>query len=275
MHKKSLIFISKILKFFKNYFLKDPVFVVKYIFAYLQKDYKPSAKFYTDEEFISGLKTGKSFIRIGDGEIGLIHHRDVSYQKAEKLLICKLVEIIENYNQGSNYILSIPIFVNMTNVELSETKGKLSCWLPLKIEFFRRFNSKVKYFDAHTFYKKNFFEKNIYDYLKDKSLIINTAEKNIISQKDNIENKFKVIEWIEAKSPNPFDLYIETTEKIENILKKEIDSGKNLEDIVLILGSGPMSKVLAYDFSKKDVQCIDIGKGFEQLYNDKNYEDEI
>lgn len=268
-------FIKKVLKFFKNYLLKDPIFVLKYSFAFLQKKYKPSAKFYTNDDFLTELKTGKSFIRIGDGEIGLLHGRDIVYQRADPSLVNKLIQIIENYKQDSKYILSIPIFVNMTNEELGKTKGKLSCWLPLKIEFFRRFNKNMRYFDAHTFYRKNFFEENIYEYLKDKKLIINTSEKNIIDQKENIENRFKVIDWIVAKSPNPFDLYAETAEKINNILEREIESGIKKEDMVLILSSGPMSKVLAYDFAEKGIQSIDIGKGFEQLYNDKNYEDDI
>ena len=119
-----------------------------------------------------------------------------------------------------------------------------------------------------------------------------------------------MLEWIEAKSPNPFDLYEDTKARIQNIInleiakavnhkkalkgkgsldiddlnkeefekeKKEIEAIKKdaVKDIVLILGSGPMSKVLAYDFAQQGVQGIDIGKGFEQLYNDRNYEHEI
>ncbi len=278
---KAVNFIYKVIKFFKNYLFKDPVFVLKYFIAYFQKGYAGDAKFYNNSEFVEQIKLGKSFIRIGDGEVGLMHHRDISYQKCDKLLITKLTEIIENYSDDSNYVLSMPIFVNMTNKELENTNGKLSCWLPLKVEYFRRFNRSMHYFDAHTFYKKNFFEENIYEYLKNKKLIINTAQRNIDEQKENIEKHFEVLEWIPSQEPNPFDLYLETTRQLDSILlnyeRGEINRGEifNKNDIVFILGSGPMSKVLAYDFSKKGVQCIDIGKGFEQLYNDKNYEDEI
>ncbi len=337
--KNLSVFLYKVIKFFKNYLFKDPIFVFKYFLAYFQSGYVPQAKFYTVEEFMQEIKKGKSFIRIGDGEIGLLHHRDISYQKADPLLISKLTEIIESYgkennsneqkqtdksfnfknnnkinkdpetdnNKESNYILSIPIFVNTSNKDLENTKGKLSCWLPLKVEFFRRFNRDMKYFDAHAFYRKGFFESHMYEYLKDKKLIINTNKQNIENQKENIEKRFNVIEWIEAKSPNPFDNYEETKEKIQNIVDREISevineaedhketlrnkdnldfnniNNLNKEEkikeikrsIVLILGSGPMSKVLAYDFAQQGIQGIDIGKGFEQLYNEVDYEAEI
>ncbi len=276
MHKfltflyKFIKFSGKAFRFIFRYIVKDPIFVFKYFVAYFQKDYTPQVKFYTTEEFMTEIRSGKSFIRIGDGEIGLLHHRDIHYQKADPLLISKLREIIENYS-SSNYIISIPIFVSTSNKDLQHTKGKLSCWLPLKVEFFRRFNREAKYFDAHAFYRKGFFENNMYQYLKDKRLIINTTAENIKNQKESIESRFEVLEWIEAKSPNPFDLYEQTKEKIQNIIDRE----KNKKDIVLILGSGPMSKVLAYDFAKQGIQGIDIGKGFEQLYNEVDYEHEI
>ncbi len=309
--KKIFIFFCKVIKFFKNYLFKDPVFVFKYFFAYFQSDYVPHAKFYSTEEFMTEIKKGKSFVRIGDGEIGLLHHRDIHYQKADPLLISKLKEIIENYgkentetdlnykenietkieknkNKSYNYILSIPIFVNTSNKDLENTKGKLSCWLPLKVEFFRRFNQEAKYFDAHAFYRKDFFEKYMYDYLKDKKLIINTKAETINNQKENIEKMFDVLGWIESKSSNSFDDYEETKEKIQDLIDRELSLKNKLKlgivkketenikkDIVLILASGPMSKVLSYDFAQQGIQGIDIGKGFEQLYNEVDYEEEI
>lgn len=303
MHKfltflyKFIKFLSKAFRFIFRYIVKDPIFVFKYFVAFFQKDYTPQVKFYNTEEFMTEIKSGKSYIRIGDGEIGLLHHRDIHYQKAGPLLISKLTEIIENYGKEknnsnenekfinkneSNYILSIPIFVNISNKDLENTKGKLSCWLPLKVEFFRRFNRSAKYFDAHTFYRKGFFESNMYEYLKDKKLIINTTAENIKNQKENIEKRFEVIGWLEAISPNPFDRYEYTKNEIQNVINQEIAKSKSSEErenikrnIVLILGSGPMSKVLAYDFAKQGIQGIDIGKGFEQLYNERNYEHEI
>ena len=296
MHKfltflyKFIKFSGKAFRFIFRYIVKDPIFVFKYFVAYFQKDYTPQVKFYTTEEFMTEIRSGKSFIRIGDGEIGLLHHRDIHYQKAVPLLISKVKEIIVNYKQDSQYILSMPIFVSTSNKDLQYTKGKLSCWLPLKVEFFRRFNRDAKYFDAHAFYRKGFFESHMYEYLKDKKLIINTTAENIKNQKENIESRFEVLEWIEAKPAEAFDLYQETKERIQkvigremgvsiietniqNISKKEIV--KNKKDIVLILATGPTSKVLSCDFAKLGIQSIDIGKGFEQLYNEVDYEHEI
>ena len=268
----SLDFLKKVLRFFKNYFLKDPGFVFYYGLAYFRKDYTVKALFYTNTELVEEIKKGKSVIRIGDGEIGLLHGRDIHYQKCVPELIKFLREMVLSYSDESEYILSIPVFVNYKNKELAKTKGKLSCWLPLKVEFNRIFNHKAKYSDAHFFYYKNNFEKSLESYLKTKKLIINTTQQNINTRKDDIEKVFNVIDWITAKTPQPFDGYQETVEKIDLVLEKNKEFKK---DIVLIFSSGPLGKALSFVYSKKGVQCIDLGKGFEHIYNDKNFEDEI
>lgn len=272
-----LNFLYKVVKFFKNYLLHDPVFVMTYGLAYFRSGYTPLARFYTDEELVTEIQSGKSIIRIGDGEIGLMHHRDISYQRYEKSLVEGLIDSIENYNEASRYVLSIPIFVNYSNAELAHTNGKLACWLPLKVEFFRRFNPRMSYMDAHFFYRKGYFEERLAPYLKNKKLIVNTLQKNIDEQRSRIEERFTVLRWIPSQSPNPYDKYEETVREIDkcvdSYLRADVKNKKS--DIVLILSAGPMSKVLAYHYAKCGVQAFDIGKGFEQVYNEVNYEHEI
>ena len=266
---------TKGLQFIKKYLLKDPIFVVKYLLAYPQKKYSTNAKFYKNEEFIEQLKRGKSLIRIGDGEIGLLHGIDISYQKHSKELENGLRDSISEYNDTSPYILAIPVFVNDTNDQLRLIERKLNCWLPLKIEFNRIFNKKTKYADAHFFYYKNNFEKFLEPYLLNKKLIINTTKENITAQKEFIEKKFTVLGWVEAKSPDPFAILIQTKKEIDLILEKYEESDGDKKDIVLILSAGPMSKVLAHTYSKEGVQALDIGKGFEHIYNNNNFEHHI
>lgn len=269
--KQVISFVKKSIKFFYNYALHSPSFVFSYGLAYFQKEYDVGAKFYSNQETVELIKQGKSFIRLGDGEISMMHGRGISYQKYEKGLEKTFRAIVSQYTKNSNYILAIPVFAKYLNHELENTQGKLQCWLPLKVEFKRTFKKNESYADAHIFYYKNFFDDNLTGYFSSKKLIINTTQKNIDNQKDKIESRFNVIDWIEAKEPNPYDWYEKTKQKVDEILIKNKDEISNL---VLILGSGPMSKRLAFDYCNK-VQCIDIGKGFEHLYNDKNFEHEI
>ena len=264
-------FARKGIQFIYRYITHDPLFVFQYALAYFQKGYTNDAKFYSDQELASCLQSGKSVIRIGDGEIGLLHGRDISYQKADKGLVEYLRKSIAEYTSESPYILAIPVFVNQTNTELIK-KNVLRCWLPLKIEYRRSFKKEVAYADAHFFYYKNKFETYLEEYLENKKLIINTTQENINRQKSAIEKQFTVLGWVEAKSPEPFDLFNETQKQIDEIVKRY---DGDMKDVALVLSSGPMSKALAYIYAKKGIQAFDIGKGFEHIYNSNNFESNI
>lgn len=258
---------KKIIKFIARYIFKDPIFVTKYIFAFMRKEYRPFAQFYSKEDFLNEINKGKSIIRIGDGEIGLIHHRNIHYQKYNKTLEKSLKNIIKYYDDKSSYILSIPLFVNYSNTELKSTNGKLSCWLPLKIEFFNIFNTSMKYADAHYFYYRDFMLNFFNEILKDKNIIFITNKETIDNIKDTkIDNQFNSVNYIETPSENSFN-YIDQ-------IKKEIDSvinqNKNI-NYKLIISTGPTSKVIAYEYSNKGYQSFDIGFGIRYLYDINNY----
>ena len=264
-------FTKKAVTFILRYIIKDPLFIVYYGLAYFRKEYINEALFIRDEKIAKDISKGKSFIRIGDGEVGLLHGRDIGYQKADAELVEYLNKSIKEYDSRAPYILAIPIFVNHSNTDLVN-RNVLRCWLPLKIEWRRIFNKKEKYADAHFFYYKNNFEKYLESYLKTKKLIINTTKENIKKQQVSIESIFNVEGWVEAQSPEPFDLFSQTKHQIDELIK---NYGGDKKDIVLILSSGPMSKALAYEYSRKGVQALDIGKGFEHVYNNENFEHHI
>lgn len=266
--KRVLTFLYKSVRFVVRYLVRDPLFVIYYSFAYARNGYVVNAKFYNDEQITNEIKQGKSIVRIGDGEIGLLHKRSISYQRADKDLIYFLQKSIKEYTIESPYVIAIPIFLNWTNEVLKEKKV-FSCWLPLKVEFLRSFNRKAIYADAHFFYYKNKFEKNLEDYLRTKKIIVNTTKENIDLQKKTIEASFEVLGWVEAKSPEPFEWYEKTKKEIDALIETYPGNDK---DIVLILSSGPLSKVLAYEYSLRGVQALDIGKGFEHIYNSNNFE---
>lgn len=265
------IFLKKIPPFLKRYLFVDPLFVFYYAWAYFQKTYATEVKFYSREDIKNLICAGKSFIRLGDGEIGMMHGSFIHYQKYEKDLDRGFKKIIYDYNNSSSYILAIPIFASYSNTELLKVENKLRCWLPLKIEFNRRFNKNMMYGDAHIFYYKNWFQENIAQYLKTKKIIVNTTQENIDLQKKTLESEFTILKWIPAQSPNPFDLYEETKKEVTNII--DTYDG-NIKDLVILMSSGPMGKLLAHEFCHR-VQCIDVGAGFEQLYNNINFEHRI
>jgi hypothetical protein len=266
-------FVIKTLKFIKNYFLNDPIFVFIYGFRYFQGNYKVSPKFFTQNEVVENIiNKRKSYIRLGDGEVALIKMLSIHFQKADKDLSKKLKNLILKYNENSKYILAIPErYIVKTNRELKEMSNievnMFRCWLPFKIAFEEYFSKKEKYADAHSFYVKGFFENNLSPYLKNKKIIVATNINNINLQKNGLEKVFKEIFWIETKAENSFSEYEKYIKQIESIIDK-----KDLNDFVLLLSTGPTSKVLAFYFAEKGLQSLDIGHGFEHLYKNTSLE---
>lgn len=260
---KFLRFIKKAILFFPRYLFKDPYFVLLYILAYPRTYYKNNTVFFSEESFLKEVETGKSIIRIGDGEISLLHGRSIHYQVQKNALTSGLKTLIKNYTPDSPYILSIPMFVNFTNKELSKTNGKLSCWLPLKVEFRRIFNKEASYADAHFFYYRDkmisFFEQ----YVANKPIIF-------ISNPDTNASIKKAItypaDFIDTPSENSFDALDDIYKKIDETLSKN-PSTKYL----LVVSTGPASKLIAYNYSLKGYQCFDIGFGLKYLYDTKDY----
>lgn len=267
-------FIHKGLKFVKKYFLYDPLFVFYCGISYFRKYYNVGAKFFSKDQVAELVKSGRSYIRLGDGELGMMHGQSIHYQKYEKTLAKSFEQIIKNYNQTSDYILAIPIFAAYSNYELRKTKGKLSCWLPLKVEFARMFSKDLIYADAHLFYYKNWLQENLEEYFKTKKLIIHTEKRNIDNQRKNIEKNLEVLGWVESLANNSFDNYEKDKKAIKQIIDKYVKGGGVKNDLIYIGAAGPLSKLLCLELSEY-VQAIDMGKGFEHIYNTENFEHHI
>ncbi len=256
-------FIKKICRFVKNYFLYDPVFFFRYIIAYGSPTYKTGANFFSDKDLFDVIATGKSIIRMGDGEIGLLHGRDIHYQCYNVDLKKGLVDSIKNYTPESSYILSIPVFVNYSNQDLKKTRGKLSCWLPLKIEFNRIFNKKAQYLDAHFFYFKDkmltFFER----FIKNKNVIFVTNKETINNIKQ-IDGYFASVNFVETLEKNAFSERGRVSNQIRDLLNKNDNS-------IVIFSCGPAGKDIAYEYAVKGFICYDLGFGLRYLYDQKDY----
>jgi hypothetical protein len=254
-----------IVSFFVKYFFKDTKYFFYYVFRFFDKSYTNKTLFLNEENFIENLKKGKSFIRIGDGEIGMVHFRDIHYEPYNPSLRKYLLNIIKSYNQSSKYIILIPVFVNYSNLELKRI-NKLFVWLPLKITYEILFNKKMFYFDAHIFYKDNSYKRIIEPLLKNKKTIIITNQKNI----EKIKNSGK-----------DFDHYVVCPDEkafaeTENLKKevREIYSKNNYEkkDVTCLVSAGLSSKSIIFDLCKEDFQMFDLGKGVEQIFSEESLE---
>jgi Glycosyltransferase GT-D fold len=261
---KILKFTKKSVNFIKKYLFIDPQFVFLYARAYFKDDDKIDVKTLSEGETVANITAGKSFIRLGDGEMALIKMIDIHFQKAEKALAKDLKEIVLEYKQESKYILAIPTrYINKTNKELKEI-GLFRCWLTLKAAYKIFFPKDIPCADAHAFYVSGFFEDNLTDFLKTKKILVITKKSDSESFKKNTADIYKDVKYIEGPSENAFEKLSDIKMKIDSILEQE-----KREDIVILVAIGPASKVLAYEYSRLGIQVLDIGHGMEYLYTGK------
>jgi Glycosyltransferase GT-D fold len=258
------ISVDKVIGFIKKYLLVDPMFVFRYAIAYFQRDYDINVQVQQKNQTVELILSGKSFIRLGDGEVALIKMIDVHFQKANQQIKDVFKNIIKQYSASSPYILAIPVrYITQSNSNLASI-SLLRCWLPFKIAYRQFFSKDIAYADAHAFYVSGFFEENLTEYLKTKKLLLVAKKIDNEAFKKNTKVIYSNVEYIDSPSEQAFEEYSNIQNKIDAIL-----ATGDKKDIVILAAIGPTSKVLAYDYSKLGVQVLDIGHGMEHLYTGK------
>ena len=246
--------------------IKNPIYLLRYAYAYPQKEFKNSARFLTEEELLQKLHEGKSLLRIGDGEIYMMNYGSITqYEDYNPELRKCFFTIAKEYNTSSPYIIGLPIFTNESNEDLKK-KGKLNVWLPLKIIYRFIFPHDAPYFDAHIFYREGGFDASLAKILERYNIIIVTRKYNIdLMEEAQIKERFPVT-YIETPERDSFAKKDILVKKIQNVV------GNEKEKYRVILATGPASKALVYELSKQGIVSYDIGKGIEAMYRKNEIE---
>jgi len=221
------------------------------------------ANFLKEGELLKKIGEGKNVVRMGDGDMGIIHGKSIFHQKYNKNLEKDLIKIIKNYDSYSNYLLLIPKFINIPNKILKE-KGVLICWLPFKTEFNTSFNKKMSYGDAHAFYYLDFTNQLFKEILKEEELLFVTNKHTINRIKDSPNLNQSKISFIETPDEG-------TYEQKDIILERIKEFHSNHKNIKVILSCGCASRVLAYECSKINIHALDIGRGISCILEDRDY----
>lgn len=255
------------IRFLARNILRNPLYILRYSFWYPQKNFSNQARFLENEQLTEELRKGRSLIRLGDGEIYMINYGSIpQYQPYNSRLRKIYLDIIQNYTDGSPYILGIPQqYVSMPNHELRK-RELLRCWLPLKILFKYIFPHKASYFDAHTFYRKGGFEKVLKSILETHKVLMVTNKQNIELLASGDLNQKVNVSYLETPEYNAFKDYDQLLQDIKNHI------GEAKSDYRIVLAAGPTSKALVYELSLAGYICYDIGKGIETVYRKNEIE---
>ncbi len=260
-----------------RYVLKDTRYFLLSIIRYFQNDRHNDCKFYSAQELIGLIKNGKSIMRIGDGEIGLLHFCRAAYQVYSDAIRNDFLQIIKTYNDNSPYILGLTEFVNWTNTELKNfvnTEGKkinrFPVWRQMKITFEMIFNKNAKYFDALAFYKKGGFERIILPYIKNKKVIIVTNKGNIeIIKTSRLADKNYL--YITCADEDSYEDRAKIQQDIIDLINR---SGSPKKDFVVLFAGG-LSKTIIPGMAAKGYQILDIGWGMGDYYMGTSREHQI
>lgn len=250
-------------RFFFFHLTRNFAFLLIYTLSFFLPDYEQKVTFYSREELLDLIRAGKSFIRLGDGEIFLINYGSIHYQRYNHGIREALLRLIEDYSKESPYVLGIPRQLTKSNTWL-RSRNLLHCWLPMRVVYWLRFNKTASYGDAHCFYYPHSFEKDIAPHLQDKHVVVVTRKGTIESLKENSQFSLLNVSYVESPDFNSYDVLDDIKARTNAVLK---DTSRHP---VLLVAIGPASKPFVYEYSVRGIQAIDVGIGLEAAFTEKD-----
>ena len=249
----------------------DPLILYKLGLSYLFGTPTLSPRQLSDNDIHTAVAAGKSLIRFGDGEVMLMTGRDIHYQKTSPTLSSQLATIISTYNSESPYILGVPMYALTDSEETLRQKNRLRVWRLFRVFFANRFPQQMGYYCAIYFYYKDNFERNIAPLLQNRNVICIAREPVLSPElRTYFTDRAASAEFI-VNTPKEAFSEIDRLRTAINDLLKKYDS----HNCTLILAAGPASKVLAYEYSLRGIQSLDIGHGIEIIGKTHDYSDRI
>lgn len=216
------------------------------------------------------LRTGKSFIRFGDGEAKLMLGADWPTQLESKALAQGLYRILEDYSSDCNYL------VGVANSRLTASMRELK-----KINRDRTWrNSRYclrKFLIADSglpFLEANLFRLGADGLRRDEISTLWSAKTHAII----VHNRIEYLEWFRRSYPNIeaflvqipdknfFEKLPETQARILDLIDKH---QLKLSPLAILISAGPGGKILNYNLCQKNANflCYDMGNFFHMQLN--------
>jgi hypothetical protein len=261
------IFLYKSYKFLQRFFLKNPLYTTVFAVLYCIPLFRVKVSLLNEQDLCRQLMNGSSFVRFGDGEIGiLLHEGSEDFQEYDKKLNASLKKLIEY--RGSNLIVGVPTrFITLNKKELETKRTLLSrVWLPFKVYFLLYFNKKRKYADAHIFYQSKKAQQVLFPVFKNKTLLFVTDKQTKKDIESKMRSLFFVGIWVVGSSVNAALYCDEITRSIDEYLEK---CSVPLSDIIIVTSNGMASKILVDYYLHTKLQVIDVGAGAHYFFTEE------
>lgn len=207
------------------------------------------------------IKNKKSVIRFGDGEFNFFRHYGISYQEYNTNIEKMLKEILDKYEENSNYLLCIPkYFFECNGKELGKHNKQNILYWAFSRYFFKNKVSKNKlYGDAFLFGKQNkdIYSKIFTDLNIDKVIFVHNNEKYAIQ----FQNQYNInTEYINVPERNSYN-------NLDEITKNIIEKINNKDKELILISAGPTAKIIVYKLAKRGIFAIDTGHCWDKPLN--------
>jgi len=246
--------------------LRDPKYFFMYLIQYWNPHYVPAVQFMDTATVANLVRQGKSLIRLGDGEIYLLNHGDIPFEKSTPRLREQYRKAITSYTTDSSYILALNRVPLRTPNRTLREKDLLTCWLPSKVYYELYFNHGAPYTDAAMFYFKETIPEYFEGYLRTKQIVFVSNATICATFKENKKIPFELVSVVVTPETNAFAEYDRIKAEVMTHVEK-----MGRDKVVVLAAFGPASKVLAYEFSQIGIQVLDVGQGISTAYTGNDH----
>jgi glycosyltransferase family protein len=214
----------------------------------------------SDEETIKEIvMKNKSISRFGDGEFKVMNGLGAGFQKPNKKLAKRLLEVLHKNEKDLLIGLYIPYKIKDFTRLKKHAKDHWTTYIKEnKFKIVNLIDTNKKYYSAtiSRFYMRHKIQKNVPQYIKllkkiwnSKDILIIEGERTKVGIGNDLLDNAKSIKRIICPYKDAFDIY-------DRIIKEVI---KFHEKRLILIALGPTASILAYDLYKLGYQAIDIG----------------
>ena len=217
-------------------------------------------KIYDDYKTLDEIiNKNKSISRYGDGEFKFLFGKNLGFQKYNKELSKRLLEILNSKEKNLLIGINLPYKPKIMDAFNLHAQNYYKSWLRKYRFLLAKILKNKKYYSSRItrFYIDLKSKENVPNFIKKlkkiwekRDVVIVEGEKSRLGIGNNLFANMNSIQRIICPVKNAFNRYYE----IINTVKSKVDKNK-----LILIALGPTATILAYDLYKLGYQAIDVG----------------
>jgi len=220
------------------------------------------------------LRTGKSYIRYGNGESEIMVGLDMGTQEYVPELRRGLIRIVKEYSDKSNYLLGLcnwNLKKSVRDLKSSPRGSQYGIWRFMRYVFFRHgfYKHDMPFLESDMFRKGpvGLEKSRIEELWKDVSNLIVVYHNRERVDRFRENQKGRNVYFVPIPDRNCFRRLGQIQAEVLGIIKKR---GIDRADIAVLVSAGPTTNILCYNLCEKEdsIRCYDMGNFFYMHYSD-------